>query len=45
MKRQKNTTQMKEQTRNTEVQKMKRKQANYLKKKIQNDDDKDDQKP
>ena len=32
MKRQKNTTQMKEQTRNTEVQIMKRKQLTYLKK-------------
>ena len=32
MKSQRNTTQMKEQTRNTEVQIMKRKKANYLKK-------------
>ena len=32
MKRQTNTTQMKEQARNTEAQKIKRKQANYLKK-------------
>ena len=32
MKRQINTTQMKGTTRNTEVQIMKRKQANYLKK-------------
>ena len=32
MKRQRNTTQMKEQTRNTEVQINERKQANYLKK-------------
>ena len=32
MKRQRNTTQMKEQTRNIEVQKMKRKWANCLKK-------------
>ena len=31
MKRPRNTTQMKEHTRNTEVQKMKRKEANYLK--------------
>ena len=39
MKRQKNTTQMKEQTRNTEVQIVNRKQASYLKK-IQNNDSK-----
>ncbi len=32
MKRQRNTTQMKEQTRNTEVQINERKYANYLKK-------------
>ena len=32
MKRQRNTTQMEEQTRNTEVQRNKRKQAKYLKK-------------
>ena len=32
MKRQRNTAQMKEKTRNTEVQIMKRKWANYLKK-------------
>ena len=44
MKRQKNTTQMKEQTRNTEVQIVNRKQASYLKK-IQNNDRKDYQKP
>ena len=44
MKRQINTTQMKEQTRNTEVQKMKRKQANYLKKNSDNDS-KDTQNP
>ena len=43
MKTQRNTAQIKEQTRNKEVQ-MKRKQENYLKK-IQNNDSKDDQKP
>ena len=32
MKRQRNTTQMKEQTRNTEVQTNEEEQANYLKK-------------
>ena len=44
MKRQKNTTQMKEQTRNMEVQIMKRKQASCLKKNSVNDS-KDDKKP
>ena len=43
MKRQRNTAQMKEQTRNTEVQINEEETANYLK--IQNKDSKDDQKP
>ena len=43
MKRQRNTTQMKEQTRNTEVQ-INEKEIGYLKR-IENNDSKDDQKP
>ena len=45
MKRQRNTTQMKEQTRNTEVQINEEEIGKLPEKKIQNDDDKDDQKP
>ena len=44
MKRQRNTTQMKEQTRNTEVQINEEKQEDYLTKNSENDS-KDDQKP
>ena len=44
MKTQRNTTQMKEQTRNTEVQINEEKQEDYLTKNSENDS-KDDQKP
>ena len=44
MKRQRNTIQMKEQTRNTEVQINEEKQEDYLTKNSENDS-KDDQKP
>ena len=45
MKRQKNTTQMKEQTRNTEVQINEEEIGKLPEKKIQNNDGEDDQKP
>ena len=45
MKRQRNTTQMKEQTRNTEVKINEEKIGKLPEKKIQNNDSKDDQKP
>ena len=45
MKRWKNTTQMKEQTRNTEVKINEEKIGKLPEKKIQNNDSKDDQKP
>ena len=44
MKRQRNTTQMKEQTRNIEVQ-INEEEIGKLPEKIQNNDSKDDQKP
>ena len=44
MKRQRNTTQMKEQTRNTEIQINEEGIGNLPEKKIQNNDSKDDQK-
>ena len=44
MKRQRNTTQMKEQTRNTEVQ-INEEEIGKLPKRVQNSDSKDDQKP
>ena len=45
MKRQRNTTQMKEQTRNTEVQINEEEIGKLPEKKIQNNDGEDDQKP
>ena len=45
MKRQRNTTQMKEQTRNTEVQINEEEIGKLPEKRIQNNDRKDDQKP
>ena len=45
MKRQRNTTQMKEQTRNTEVQINDKEIGKLPEKKIQNNDSKGDQKP
>ena len=45
MKRQGNTTQIKEQTRNTEVQTNKEEIGKLPEKRIQNNDSKDDQKP
>ena len=45
MKRQRNTTQMKEQTRNTEVQINEEEIGKLSEKKIQNNDSKDDQNP
>ena len=45
MKRQRNTTQMKEQTRNTEVQINEEETDKLPEKKIQNNDSKDDHKP
>ena len=45
MKRQRTTTQMKEQTRNTEVQINEEEIGKLLEKRIQNKDSKDDQKP
>ena len=45
MKRQRNTAQMKEQTRNTEVKINEEKIGKLPEKKIQNNDSKDDQKP
>ena len=44
MKRQKNTTQMKEQTRNTDIQ-INKEEIGKLPKRVQNSDSKDDQKP
>ena len=45
MKRQRNTTQMKDQIRNTEVQINEEEIGKLLEKRIQNKDSKDDQKP
>ena len=45
MKRQKNTIQMKEQTRNTKVQINEEEMGKLPEKRIQNNDSKDDQKP
>ena len=45
MKRQRNTAQMKEETRNTEVKINEEKIGKLPEKKIQNNDSKDDQKP
>ena len=45
MKRQRNTTQMKEQTRNTEIQINEEETGKQPEKRIQNNDSKDDQKP
>ena len=45
MKRQRNTTQMKEQTRNTEVQMYEEEIGKLPEKGVQNNDSKDDQKP
>ena len=45
MKRQRNTAQTKEQTRNTEVQINEKEIGKLSEKKIQNNDSKDDQKP
>ena len=45
MKRQRNTTQMKEQTRNTEVPINEEETGKLPEKRIQNNDSKDDQKP
>ena len=45
MKRQRNATQMKEQTRNTEVQKNKKETCKLPEKNIQNNDSKEEHKP
>ena len=45
MKRQRNTTQMKKQTRNTEVQMYEEEIGKLPEKRVQNNDSKDDQKP